>query len=353
MRNKKRPSTDINVDFRSPKGDLSLTGFTLIETLVTIVIFALMMGVISGVVIMLYRTQDFTWQHSQAIDEARRGIETMVKEIREARVGDDGAFLIEKAEDYEFIFYSDVDKDEQVERVRYFIKPAGGEEGNLTEECVSLSSGGSCSVSFSGFFAEALESAQIKVSVEGDLDSSSETAEVFADGISLGSLCTRGDCGQCVGSFQDLSIFDVTSHASDNSIQFTVDASGSVDAFCDWQESNHSLKVKFEFSWQETASADVKAIFKKEIINPVGWPISYPKGSEETFIISENVMNEYRGEIVFNYYDSDNNPLVLEDRMEKTARMHVKLIINIDPSRDPQDFTLESDVQIRNLKTNL
>jgi len=33
--------------------------------------------------------------------------------------------------------------------------------------------------------------------------------------------------------------------------------------------------------------------------------------------------------------------------------MHVFLKINVDPSRPPDDFDLESDTQIRNLKTNL
>ena len=328
-------------------------GFTLIETLVTIAIFTLVMGALFGFIVLAYRTQSYTWQQSQATDEAQRGIEIMVKEIREARVGDDGAYIIEKAEDYEFIFYSDIDKDEEVERVRYFIKPAGGGTGSQSDQCLSFSSGGSCSVSFSNFLTGELESAQVKVSVEGDLNSSNETVDIYADGVKLGTLCTGSDCGQCVGFWQDPTTFDVTSQASDNSIQFTADASGKVGAFCDWQEENHSIKAKFEFSWQQAAVPEVKAIFKKGITDSTGWPIKYPSENEQIFVISENIMNEYRGEKVFSYYDGENNLLSLEDRMEKTTRMHLKLIVNVDPSRPPDDFILESDVQIRNLKTNL
>jgi hypothetical protein len=33
--------------------------------------------------------------------------------------------------------------------------------------------------------------------------------------------------------------------------------------------------------------------------------------------------------------------------------MKLRLAINVDPTRPPDDFVLESEVQIRNLKTNL
>ena len=332
---------------------LNRKGFTLIETLVAIAVFALAMGAVSGLIVSLYRTQSFALQQSQAVNEARKGIEQMIKEIREANKGDDGAYIIEKAENYEFIFYSDIDKDEEVERVRYFLKPAGGGSGSLTAQCASFSSGGSCNVSFFDFSSQPLESAQLKVSVEGDLNSGNETVKIFADGIELGTLCSGGDCGQCAEFYQDLTTFDVSSQASDNSIQFTADSSSSVNPFCDWQESNHSLKAKFEFTWQESPSPEAKAIFKKGVIEPAGWPIEYLSQNEEFFIISENIQNEVLEEPLFTYYDSDNNLLGLQDRMEKTARMHLKVIVNIDPERPPQDFRLESDVQIRNLKTNL
>lgn len=319
----------------------------------TIAILALVMGAIAGFTVLGYRAHSYTFQQATAVNEARKGVETMVKEIREARVGDDGAYIIEKAEDYELIFYSDIDKDEAVERVRYFIKPAGGGSGSRTDQCYSQVSGGQCSVSFSDFLTGDLESAQVKVSVEGDLNSSNETVDIYADGVKLGTLCTGSSCGQCVGSWQDLTTFDVTNQASDNSIQFTADGSSKVGAFCDWQEENHSIKAKFEFSWTEAAEAETKAIFKKGVIDPTGWPIGYPSENEEIIIISENIQNEVRGKPVFSYFDGDQNPVTAADRLEKTTLMHLELIINVNPNRPPDDFLLQSDVQIRNLKTNL
>lgn len=191
-------------------------GITLIETIITIVIFSLIMGVVSGFVIMGYRTQGYTWQQSQAIDEARKGIEIMVKEIREAREGDDGSYIIEKAQDYEFIFYSDIDKDQAVERVRYFI-----------------------------------------------------------DGTD----------------------------------------------------------------------------FKKGVTEPTGWPVSYLPANEDIYVLSQYVRNQPP---IFHYYDGDDNEIIgLPARLKDTKLMKLYLVINVNPNRPPQDFVLESAVQIRNLKTNL
>lgn len=193
-----------------------MKSFTLIETLITIAIFSILVGAVSSSIVMLYRTHGYSFQQSSAIDEARRGIETMVKEIREAKSGDDGSYIIGKADDFEFIFYSDIDKDEATERVRYFI-----------------------------------------------------------DG-------------------------------SD---------------------------------------------FKKGVIEPVGFPVSYPLEAETVSFLSRYVRNLPP---IFHYYDGDGFEIVeLPARLKDTKLMKVYLTVNVDPSRAPSDYTLQSSVQIRNLKTNL
>jgi len=192
-----------------------MKAFTLIETLVTIVIFTLVIGLVFTIIVILYQTQSYAWQQSQAIGEARMGVETMVKEIRAAKQGDNGSYIIEKAENYQFIFYSDIDKDGATERVRYFV-----------------------------------------------------------DG-------------------------------SD---------------------------------------------FKKGAIKPTGWPIQYPSADEQISILSQYVRNLPP---IFRYYDGDGNELTPPARLKDTKLMKVYLVVNVDPNRPPQDFLLESAVQLRNLKTNL
>jgi len=320
-------------------------GFTLIETLLVIVVFTLLAGAISSLVVMGYRTYSYAWEQSQAIEEARRGIETMVREIREAKSGDNGSYAIEKAEDKEFIFYSDIDKDGATERIRYFLGSVGS--GSQTQECVAFIDGGFCESIFSDFFSGDLVSAEVKVSVEGDFGWSQEHAEVFADGIKLGDIC-RSDCSDCAGNWQGTQIFDVTEQAADNSIQFTIDANHRVNDFCDWIDQNHAMKAKFEFSWTEDVPATDHE-FKKGITNPTeGLPIEYPTDEETIQVLSSYVRNVPP---IFKYFDKDGQEITDRPaRLIDTKVMRVYLIININPSRGPNDFELKSSVQLRNLK---
>ena len=192
-----------------------MKGLTLVETLIAITIFTLAMGAVTGFIVMAYRVHDYIWQQAIAIGEARQGIETMVKEIRNASPGDDGSYIIERAEDFEFVFYSDIDKDKDVERVRYFVEATN---------------------------------------------------------------------------------------------------------------------------------------FKKGVINPMSLPIEYPLVDEQIFILSQNVRNLPP---IFRYFDGDGNELTAPARLKDTKLMRVSLIINANPERLPDDYYLESNVQIRNLKTNL
>jgi len=190
-------------------------GFNLIESLITIGIFILGLGAVTGSIFGLYQTYYYSFQQMQAIEEARNGVEIMIKQTREAKQGDDGAYVIEKADDYEFIFYSDIDKDNETERVRYFI-----------------------------------------------------------DG-------------------------------SD---------------------------------------------FKKGVIEPLGAPPKYIVDSEKISILSKYVRNLPP---IFHYFDGAGNELPAPARLKDTKTMRINLVVNVDPNRLPGNFTLESDVQLRNLKTNL
>ena len=321
-----------------------MKSFTLIETLVAVAVFTLAIGALASFILMAYRTQGYGWQQSLAINEARRGIETMVKEIREAREGGDGSYPIEKAGDKEFIFYSDIDQDDQVERVRYFLGTLNS--GSQAQTCVTFAAGGSCSVSFSNFLSGTLTSAEIKGSTEGDLGSGNEYAEVFADGRKLKNFCQTG-CSDCAGVWQDTSIFDVTDEAADNSVQFLSDATSWVGPYCDWQEPSHSLKTKFELSFTEEL-AGLAHEFKRGVIEPVGFPVEYPLDQENISALSSYVRN---APPIFEYFDQDGLKIVdYPARLTDTKLMKVFLVVNINPARPPSDFGLESFVQLRNLK---
>lgn len=318
--------------------------FSLIETLVVIGIFGIVIIAVFTVVLILYRTQSYGWQQSVAVDEARRGVKTMVKEIREARFGDDGSFPIERAADKEFVFYSDIDKDGATERVRYFLGTVNS--GVETQECVTFFDGGSCNVSFSDFLEGTLQSATVEVSVEGDFGWSIEYADIYADSQYLGRSCNSG-CSDCPGSWQGTTAFDVTEMATDGNIQFTADASAFVNDFCDWQEENHAMKARFVLTWEEEV-AGLDNEFKKGVTNPVGQPATYPLEQEEISTLSYYVRN---APPIFQYFNEDGDVIVEHPaRLVDTKMMKVFLIVNVNPDKAPYNFELESYVQLRNLK---
>ncbi len=319
--------------------------------LVTMGIFIVAMGAVSGFIASSYRSQAYTFQQSSAINEARKGIETMVKELREARMGDDGAYIIEKAEDYEIIFYSDIDKDGDTERIRYFIYQSGTLESQ-EGDCVSYSQGGSCSVDFNDFTQEPIEDAEVEICAEGDLNGGNEYVDTYADGGYLDRICRNG-CGQCSNQWEGCTTFDVTAQATDGSISFMADGSSAVGSwgggFCDWEQNNHSMKAKFTFSWTETDLSE-NIILRKGVTQPTGYPVEYPEENENVTILSQYIRNQLP---IFRYFDGDGSELAAPARLEDTKLMRVHLIININPLRAPGDFELESNVQIRNLKDNL
>lgn len=319
-------------------------GFTIIETIVTIFVFTLMWIALMQSIRMIYRIQGYAFQQSLAINEARKGVEAMAREIRSARMSDNGAYPIEKAEDKQFIFYSDVDNDGKTERVRYYLAVMNA--GAQSQDCYVKTTGGSCGVSFSNFLVGNLKSAQVKISLEGDLNASDEFAEIYSDSVKIGQQCPAG-CTQCGGRWESAQTYDVTEAARDGSIQFLADASDGVNTKCNWIVSNHTLRALFEFSWiEEIPNSDNQ--LKKGVIEPVGSPAAYPADQEKVTTVSAYVRNYPP---LFEYYDKNgvkitSNPSILKD----TKMMKLYMVVNVNPNRAPDEYEMESYVQLRNLK---
>jgi type II secretory pathway pseudopilin PulG len=326
-----------------------MRAFTLIETLVAITVFTLAMAGAMGFIVMAWRTHSYTWEQSIAIQEARRAIEMFTKEIRETRQGDDGSFPLARTDDKEIIFYADIDKDEATERVRYSFGSSGAVTSHVsTQKCVTFSDGGLCSVIFSDFFSATLKSAQLTVSLEGDLAWKNEYVEIFADGVKLDELCKSG-CNDCAGNWQGAKTFNVKEQGLDNYLEVSADASLWVNAICDWQEPHHSMKAKFELNWEEEAVAPLPE-FEKGVIEPTEPPIQYPVAQEQVWSLSSYLRNP---SYVFKYFDEQGQEIsAAEERQQNTKVITVYLLIDVNPARSPLPFELETDVQLRNLKEN-
>lgn len=104
-------------------------GLTIAELLVAISIFVLAIFMVSYFIVQNFKVQNFSLEQSTAIAEARRGVETMTKELRETLPGDTGAYPLEIANAQEMIFYADYDRDAAIEKVHYWLDGANFKKG--------------------------------------------------------------------------------------------------------------------------------------------------------------------------------------------------------------------------------
>lgn len=192
-------------------------GFTFIEMIVFTTVSAMFFIAVGGIIVNIYRVNSYALEQASAIDQSRRGVLDMVQYIREATISDTGSFPIVSAGTSTFIFYSNIDNDTNIEKVRYFL-----EDGE----------------------------------------------------------------------------------------------------------------------------------FKRGIIKSTGDPLAYT-ASEKVVIIAKDVRNIVNNTNIFTYYDESGLEVTDLGEITNMTFIRVNLIINLNPARAPEDFTLRSGVSIRNLKTNL
>lgn len=96
-------------------------GFTLIEIVTTVAITAGVIAVVGAFQANIFSLGRTTDQSLRAADEARRILRPMTDYIRSAVAGENGAYPVASASASELIFYVDYDKDDSVERVRFFV----------------------------------------------------------------------------------------------------------------------------------------------------------------------------------------------------------------------------------------
>ena len=94
-------------------------GFTLIEVMVSSVIMVVLAASVLGLQYILSNSQLSAFNSYTAVEEANSIISAITFELRSLQPADTGAYPLEVAGDNEIVFYSDVDYDGDVERVRY------------------------------------------------------------------------------------------------------------------------------------------------------------------------------------------------------------------------------------------
>lgn len=96
-------------------------GFSVIELLITVFVFTTLSIAIYTLFRSLSSSNRVLSASITAQDEARKVLKPLVGEVRDASTSSTGAYAIHAASNTEFSFYTNIDSDAQIERVRYFL----------------------------------------------------------------------------------------------------------------------------------------------------------------------------------------------------------------------------------------
>lgn len=114
---------------------LNNKGISLLEVIVAVGIFVMLVGAAVEIFLFSWRGNAIVWEQLSTQNEGRKATQDFSKELRSATASSIGAYAIESATSAQIVFYSNIDSDSFVERIRYFvtgavlkkgvIKPAG------------------------------------------------------------------------------------------------------------------------------------------------------------------------------------------------------------------------------------
>ena len=94
-------------------------GLSLLEMLITLGIFTLIMVSITNSILYFYRANTSSIEQAYQVDSARKGVQLLVRDIREATYADNGAYPLAEMASTSVTFYADTDRDSATEKIRY------------------------------------------------------------------------------------------------------------------------------------------------------------------------------------------------------------------------------------------
>lgn len=98
-----------------------MRGFSFPETLVVIAVTGIIGIAINSMIVNFYRQNAYLLQQTAATDNARRGLGTTFTALRESSYGDDGSYPIQNVSTSSITFFSDIDTDGGIEKIRFYV----------------------------------------------------------------------------------------------------------------------------------------------------------------------------------------------------------------------------------------
>ncbi len=95
------------------------SGMSLLEVVMLIGIYTILMIALTSGITEFYRFNAYTLEQADEVENARRGVNQWLRDVREITSGEDGAYPIDRIEEHVFSYYSDTDLDNYVEYVVY------------------------------------------------------------------------------------------------------------------------------------------------------------------------------------------------------------------------------------------
>jgi len=90
-------------------------------------------------------------------------------------------------------------------------------------------------------------------------------------------------------------------------------------------------------------------VLRRGIVDPAGDPPVYT-GAEVVSSVSEDIRNVEKATDLFQYYDKNGVPMTDLTRIGEVRFVRATMIVNVNPNRLPNQFTLQSSAAMRNLK---
>ena len=97
-------------------------GFTILEIITTLAIFALMLGGIATFQFAIFRNNKIAESRSSIDQKSLIVLRNFATELRTAETPYDGSFALAGAADDSVLFYTDINGDSTIERIRYWVE---------------------------------------------------------------------------------------------------------------------------------------------------------------------------------------------------------------------------------------